>query len=75
MHFWTNVVRAAAVYFPLAYLWPASTAIYLLLRRGIDATEMSEVAFDEGEPKVGLPRLAPDAATGVPQVERPETKS
>lgn len=71
MHFWTNVVRAAAVYFPLAYLWPASTAIYLLLRRGIDATEMSEVAFDEGEPKVGLPRLAPDAATGVPQVARP----
>ncbi|MBA4104994.1 MAG: hypothetical protein C0485_04475 [Pirellula sp.] len=75
MHFWTNVVRAAAVYFPLAYLWPASTAIYLLLRRGIDATEMSEVAFDEGEPKVGLPRLAPDVATGVPQVARPETKT
>jgi hypothetical protein len=75
IQFWTNVVRAAAAYFPLAYFWPASTAIYLLLRRGIDATEMTEVAFDEGEPKVGLPQLTPDAATGVPQVERPETKS
>jgi hypothetical protein len=75
IQFWTNVIRAAAVYFPLAYFWPASTAIYLLLRRGIDATEMTEVAFDEGEPKAGLPRLTPDTATGVPQVERPETKS
>lgn len=71
IQFWTNVVRAAAAYFPLAYFWPASTAIYLLLRRGIDTTEMTEVAFDEGEPKAGLPRLTPDAATGVPQVERP----
>jgi hypothetical protein len=71
IQFWNRVVRAAAAYFPLAYLWPASTAIYLLLRRGIDATEMTEVAFDEGEPKAGLPRLTPDAATGVPQVDRP----
>lgn len=71
IQFWTSVLRAAAAYFPLAYFWPASTAIYLLLRRGIDGGEMTDVAFDEGEPKPGLPRLTPDAATGVPQVERP----
>ncbi len=76
IQFWTGALRAAAVYFPLAYLWPATTAIYLLLRRGIDGAEMTDVAFDEGEAKPGLPRLTPDAATGVPQVERPaETKS
>jgi hypothetical protein len=75
IQFWTGVIRAAAVYFPLAYFWPASTAIYLLLRRGIDGAEMTDVAFDVGETKPGLPRLTPDAATGVPQVERPETKS
>lgn len=70
IQFWTNAVRAAARYFPLAYFWPATTAIYLLLRRDIDGAEVTEVAFDEGEPKPGLPRLTPDAATGVPQVER-----
>lgn len=70
MQFWTNVIRAAAAYFPLAYFWPATTAIYLLLRREIDATEMTEVAFDDGEPKLGLPQLTPDPTTGVPQVER-----
>lgn len=70
--FWTGAIGAAATYFPLAYFWCATTAIYLLLRREIDGTEMTEVVFDEGDPKIGLPRLTPDAATGVPQVERPE---
>jgi hypothetical protein len=71
IQFWTGVLRAAAAYFPLAYFWPASTAIYLLLRRGVDVAELTDVAFDEGEAKPGLPRLTPHATTGVPQVERP----
>lgn len=70
IHFWTAVLRAGSEYFPLAYLWPAATAIYLLLRRAIDGGEMTDVIFDEGDPKRGLPILAPDAATGVPQVKR-----
>jgi hypothetical protein len=72
MHFWTSALRAAAAYFPLAYFWPAVTAIYLLQRRHVDATEMTDVEFDEGETKPGLPPLATDAATGVPQVDRPQ---
>lgn len=75
IQFWTGVLRAAAVYFPLAYFWPACTAIYLLLRRGVDVAELTDVSFDEGEAKPGLPRLTPHAATGVPQVERPQTSS
>ena len=76
IQFWTGALRAAAVYFPLAYFWPATTAIYLLLRRGVDGVEMTDVEFDEGEAKPGLPQLTPNAATGVPQVERPaETTS
>ena len=68
--FWTGAIRAAATYFPLAYFWCATPAIYLLLRREIDGTELTDVVFDEGDPKIGLPRLTPDAATGVLQVER-----
>lgn len=72
IHFWTDVLRAGSEYFPLAYLWPAATAIYLLLRRAIDGGEMTEVVFDEGDPKRGLPPLKSDAATGIPQVEHME---
>lgn len=68
IQFWTGVVQGAATYFPLAYFWPAVTAIYLLLRRHIDGTEMTEVVFDEGESLRGLKPLTP-TASGVPQIE------
>ena len=71
MRFWTTALTGLAAAFPMAYLWPAATGIYLLLRRHIDSTEMTETAFDEGTPVRGLPTLAPDAATGVPQVVNP----
>ena len=69
IRFWNKVLQAASEYFPLAYLWPAATAIYLLLRREIDGTELTDVVFDDGDPKRGLPNLTPDAATGVPQLD------
>jgi hypothetical protein len=68
IQFWTGVVQGASSYFPLAYFWPAVTAIYLLLRRHIDGTEMTEVVFDEGESLRGLKPLTP-TASGVPQLE------
>ncbi|BBO32880.1 hypothetical protein [Lacipirellula parvula] len=68
IQFWTGVVQGASTYFPLAYFWPAVTAIYLLLRREIDGTEMTEVVFDEGESFRGLKPLTP-TASGVPQIE------
>ena len=63
-----SAIRAAATYFPLGYFWPAVVAIYILQRRHVDMTELTEIAFDEGETKPGLPPLSTDAATGVPKV-------
>jgi hypothetical protein len=52
-----------------SYFWTATTAIYFLLRRDVDATEMDEVFLDEdqGEPAEGLPSLRTDEA-GAPVV-------
>jgi hypothetical protein len=68
IRFWDRGLAIVAAAFPMAYLWPASVGIYLLLRRQIDSTDIAESKFDEGEPRQGLPTLATDAATGVPQV-------
>jgi hypothetical protein len=68
IRFWDRGLAMVAAAFPMAYLWPASVGIYLLLRRQIDSTDIAETKFDEGEPRQGLPTLATDAATGVPQV-------
>jgi len=68
--FWKWMLAAIAASFPLAYLWPASVGIYLLLRKHIDSTEMDEIALDGGEPQQGLPNLEADA-TGIPAVQRP----
>jgi hypothetical protein len=73
VHFWSAGFAAIALAFSLAYLWSAAVGIYLLLRREIDATDVSEVKFDEGEPKPGLPSLATDIQTGVPRVAEPAT--
>lgn len=65
---WVGVLKIIAVGFLFSYFWSASTAVYLLMRRKVDATEMDEVALeDEQEEPYGLPPLATDAA-GVPIV-------
>lgn len=68
--FWVVCVKLLAVGFIYGYFWTASTAIYLLLRRDTDATEMDEVFLDEdaGEPTYGLPPLKADEA-GAPMVD------
>jgi hypothetical protein len=60
--FWISKV------FPMAYLFPAATGIYLLLRRHIDSADVNDVTFDEGDPERGLPTLVNSLATGVPHV-------
>jgi hypothetical protein len=61
-------VKLLAVGFLFSYFWSASTAIYLLMRRKVDSTEMDEVALDdEQETTYGLPPLKTDSA-GVPVV-------
>lgn len=73
VRFWSAGFESIALAFPLAYLWSASVGVYLLLRRQIDATDVSEVKFDEGEPKPGMPSLVTDIRTGVPHVAEPST--
>jgi hypothetical protein len=65
--FWQNVVRLLPFAFVFSYFWTAAVAIYLLLRRREDQTELTEVYLEEeGEPH-GLPPLKTDTS-GVPEV-------
>ncbi len=69
IRFWVGCVKLLAVGFLTSYFWTASTAIYLLLRRDVDATEMDEVYLDEeGQQTYGLPPIKTDAA-GAPVVD------
>jgi hypothetical protein len=67
---WVGGVKLLAVGYIYGYFWTASTAIYFLLRRDVDATEMDEVFLDEdaSEPTYGLPALKTDEA-GAPVVD------
>jgi len=69
IHFWTGCVKLLAFGYFYGYFWTASTAIYFLLRRKVDATETDEVYLDgdASEPTYGLPPLATDEA-GAPAV-------
>jgi hypothetical protein len=70
IHCWTSLAKLLAVGFSFSYFWNAYAAIYLLLRRNVDATEMDEVYLDadESETKFGLPKIVTDDA-GAPEVE------
>jgi hypothetical protein len=75
--FWTGCVKLLAVGFLYGFFFTAATAIYLLLRRDVDDTELDEVFLDEdqSEEEYGLPPLVTDAAgapmatDNVPEVE------
>ena len=62
--FWTGCVKLLAVGYLFSYFWTASTAVYFLLRRDVDHTEMDEVFLDadESEQDYGLPTLKTDEA-------------
>ena len=66
IHFWAGCVKLLAVGYLFSYFWTAATAIYLLLRRDVDATEMDEVFLDAdlSEPAAALPAIATDQAGG-----------
>ncbi|HUY31581.1 MAG TPA: hypothetical protein VMV69_02300 [Pirellulales bacterium] len=59
--FWGGCARLVALGFVYSYFWTASTAIYLLLRRDEDGTEIDDVHLG-GQPAHGLPVLEKDAA-------------
>ena len=65
--FWEGCVRLVALGFAYSYFWTAATAIYLLLRRDDDGTEIDDIHVEGPAPSYGLPPLTKDAA-GVPDV-------
>lgn len=70
IHFWIVCVKFLAVGFRYGYFWTAAAAIYLLLRRDVDATETDEVFLDADASELlrGLPPLATDEK-GAPVVK------
>jgi len=46
IRFWAGCVKLLAVGYLFSYFWTASTAVYFLLRRDVDATELDEVFLD-----------------------------
>jgi hypothetical protein len=69
IHFWTGCVKLLAVGYLFSFFWTAATAIYFLLRRNVDATEMDDVFLDadESERNFELPKIATDER-GAPVV-------
>ncbi len=65
--FWTNCLVTLAYGFVFSYFWTASTAIYFLLRRLVDATELDEIFMPGESEQHGLPSLK-TGADGVPTV-------
>ena len=66
---WNSLILAIPKSFAMGYLWCVGVAIYLLMRRMVDSTEIDEAAFDDGSPEPSIPKLVADPTTGVPQVE------
>jgi hypothetical protein len=66
--FWQNCLRTLAAGFVFSYFWSASTVIYFLMRRLVDATEIDEIYMPE-ERVHGLPSLktGPDGLPVVPE--------
>ena len=77
MAFWGGWVKLLAVGYSFSYFGVASTAVYYLLRRDLDARETDEVYLDAdtSEQKFGLPRLQKDAAGASEIAENPSQQS
>jgi hypothetical protein len=74
--FWLGFFFVLVLGFGYSYFWTASTIIYLLMRRSVDAAEMDEVYLEEEEQE--SPWAAPPAppapakpTTSLPVVEAP----
>ena len=70
MRFWAYLFALIPRAFVLAWFWTSSVAIYLLLRRSVDATPFNEV-YRVAPPKVrSLPMIKPDDH-GAPEIVLP----
>lgn len=68
IRFWVGCVKLLAIGYIFSYFWSASTAIYLLLRKDIDNTEMDEVFLENEEEPGDLPAIVKDSV-GAPVAE------
>ena len=82
---WLWVAFLLILGFSYSYFWSASTIIYMLLRRNVDAAEMDEVYLDEDEtegafggPLTSAPAPPPTAVkegtTGLTMVDAPSLR-
>jgi hypothetical protein len=67
IRFWKSLVAALAAGYQAGFLWVSAVGIYLLLRRDIDGVQLNEVYIDQAD-EYGMPPLADEATTGVPEV-------
>ena len=65
--FWNSLIKTIAAGFLHGLFWCLSSAIYLLLRRDVDDTELDEVFIDNESQTFELPPLKNDQ-DGIPQV-------
>lgn len=69
--FWNAVVKSLAAAFLYGLFWCLASAVYLLLRRDVDESEMDEIFIVDEKRTYKLPPLRSDE-NGIPQVRRPE---
>ena len=67
---WTWFARNAAAAFIYGLFWCMMSAIYLLLRKDVDDTEMDEIFIVDERRTYELPPLKTDEK-GIPQVQKP----
>jgi len=70
MAFWNGMIRTIAASFLYGLFWCMASAVYLLLRKDVDDTEMDEIYIVDERRTYELPPLKSDES-GVPQVQTP----
>ncbi|MEM7453840.1 MAG: hypothetical protein AAF456_05720 [Planctomycetota bacterium] len=68
--FWNGMLRTIAAAFIYGLFWCMASAIYLLLRRDVDETELDEIYLVDERRTYDLPPLQSDEH-GIPQVQTP----
>jgi hypothetical protein len=68
--FWNQVLMTVAASFMYALFWCLASAVYLLLRKDVDETELDEVYQVDEKRTYELPPLKSDE-NGIPQVQSP----
>ena len=74
--FWNGLLRTVCVAFIYGLFWCMASAIYLLLRKDVDDTEIDEIHVVDERRTYELPPLKSDSS-GIPQVQplEPESQS